>query len=98
MIATGLDDDGDRGKARVFFERGRVVADTGQYDYAIEMYLQGLALDPDAVDGHRELRDVALRRKAGGGKKLGMFENMKLLRWGKNQKENLLGAEKAWAY
>lgn len=40
----------DRRKARVFFDRGRTVADTGNFEYAIEMYLQGLNLDPEDVE------------------------------------------------
>ncbi|HEY2586259.1 MAG TPA: hypothetical protein VGI81_10895 [Tepidisphaeraceae bacterium] len=37
-IATG-NDDNDRGRGHVFFDRGKTVADTGNYDYAIEMYI-----------------------------------------------------------
>src|SRR5436853_132323 len=87
-----------RNKAQIFFARGKTVADTGQYDYSIEMFLQGLTIDPEAVEAHGTLRDISLKRKASGGKKLGMFENMKLLRSGKDEKVNMLNAEKALAY
>src|ERR671916_696086 len=67
----------DRKKAQVFFERGRSVAAAGQYDYSVEMFIQGLTLDPENVEAHMELRDISLRRKASGGKALGMMERMK---------------------
>ena len=87
----------DRKKAETFFQRARTVADTGNYDYAIEMYLQGLNMDPDSVDAHQALRDVSMRRKVSGGKPLGMLQAMKL-RSGKDDKEALLNAEKLLAY
>ena len=49
--------------AQSFFDKGRVVADTGSYDYAIEMYLTGFAYDPEAVEAHQALRDISLKRK-----------------------------------
>ncbi len=58
----------DRAKAKVFFDRGRTVAGTGNFEYAIEMFLQGFSLDPDATDAHQQLRDISLKRKASGGK------------------------------
>src|SRR5436190_24027785 len=87
----------DRRKAQVFFDRGNTVAGTGNYEYAIEMYLQGLAIDPEAVDAHQTLREISLKRKASGGKPLGMFQAMKL-KGGKDEKEQLLNAEKLLAY
>ncbi len=88
----------DQKKAQAFFERGRSVADTGNFEYAIEMYLQGLNIDPDAVDAHKALRDVSLKRKASGGKDLGMFEKMRIKRQAKEPKHTLLTAEKLLAY
>jgi tetratricopeptide (TPR) repeat protein len=67
----------NRKKAQAFFDRGNAVAGTGNYEYAIEMYLQGLAIDPEARDAHQNLREISLKRKASGGKDLGMFEKMK---------------------
>jgi tetratricopeptide (TPR) repeat protein len=88
----------DRKKAQRFFEQGRKVADTGNFDYAIEMYLQGLSVDPENTEAHQQLRDISLKRKASGGKSLGMFEKMKLKKTSKEDKENLLNAEKLLAY
>lgn len=88
----------DRRKAQAFFDRGKTVADTGNFEYAIEMYLQGLNIDPQNTDAHQALRDISLRRKASGGKDLGMFEKMKLKRAAKDDKTNMLNAEKMLAY
>jgi hypothetical protein len=88
----------DRKKAKAFFDRGVAVAGTGQYDYAIEMYIQGLGIDPESVDAHQSLRDISLKRKASGGKALGMFEKMKIKTTTKDDKANMLAAEKLLAY
>lgn len=87
----------DRKKAKVFFDRGVTVAGTGNYDYAIEMYLQGLAIDPDARDAHQALREVSLKRKASGGKDMGAWAKMKLPR-PKTDLESMLRAERLMAY
>ncbi len=88
----------DRKKAKAFFDRGDTVARTGNYEYAIEMYLSGLAIDPDAVDAHETLRGISLKRKATGGKPIGMMEKFKLGRPGKDDKQNLLNQEKLLAF
>ena len=88
----------ERSKAEKFFDYGKKSADTGNFDYAIELYLQGLAIDPENTEAHQQLRDISLKRKASGGKTLGMFEKMKLKKQGKDDKENLLNAEKLLAY
>jgi len=90
----------DQKKANTFFERGKSVADTGNYEYSIEMYLQGLGIDPENTEAHQQLRDIALRRKVSGGKDLGMLEKMKLKAGGKGKddKANMLTAEKMLAY
>ncbi len=64
--------------AKKFFQHASTVAETRNYDYAIELYLQGIAKDPQNVEqGHRMLMDVALRRKFSGGKAPGLMERMK---------------------
>src|SRR5690349_13620294 len=68
----------DRKKAQVFFDRGKTVADTGNFEYAIEMYIQGLNVDPENTEAHQSLRDISLRRKASGGKDMGMMQKMKM--------------------
>jgi tetratricopeptide (TPR) repeat protein len=88
----------DQQKANVFFDRGKSVADGGQFEYAIEMYLQGLRIDPENTDAHQAMREISLKRKASGGKDLGFFEKMKLKKSGADETENLLNAEKVLAY
>lgn len=89
--------DDDRAKAQRFFEAAAAKAGQGAYDYAINLYLDGLNFDPESVDAHKALRDVALRRKASGGKPMGMFERMKI-KSGKDDKQNLLNAERLLAF
>lgn len=88
----------DRKKAAAFFEKGAAVAGTGNYDYSIEMFLQGLSLDPEAVEAHQALRDISLKRKASGGKALGMLSSMGLKKALKDDKQSMLNAEKLLAY
>lgn len=70
--------------AKRFFEHAQTVAESRNYDYAIELYLQGLQKDPQAIEtGLTPLREVAFRRKAAGGKKPGIIETMKRASAGK---------------
>jgi tetratricopeptide (TPR) repeat protein len=67
-----------KGKGAAFFERADKVAETGNFDYAIDMYLQGLARDPGNVEhGHKPLREIGMQRLAGGGKPANMIEKLK---------------------
>jgi tetratricopeptide (TPR) repeat protein len=89
--------DEEREKARRFFDQAIKVAGAGQYEYAIDMFLSGLALDPEAVEFHQKLRDTGLRRRASGGKKMGMFEKMKFTGRSKDEKQNMLNGERLLA-
>src|SRR5437667_12479015 len=88
----------DRKKAQAFFDRGKSVADAGQYDYAITMFLQGIAKDPENTDAHQALREISMRRKASGGKDLGFMAKMGRKRPAKDDKDNLINAEKLLCY
>lgn len=88
----------EKRKAEVFFVNARSKAGAAQYDYAIEMFCSGLVLDPDNVKAHQELRDTALRRKASGGKSLGMFAARGLRAPTKDDKTNMVNAEKVLAF
>jgi tetratricopeptide (TPR) repeat protein len=80
--------------AREFFARGAETAYTLNYDYAIEMYLDGLSFWPDALEeGHLKLWEVALRRKESGGKKAGRMDGSKYKKGGKHPKDAMLKAE-----
>lgn len=84
-------------KAWVFFERAQKVARSNNFDYAIEMYLEGLRCAPDELDkGHFQLHQLALARQVKGGKKPSMMEKVKLLR-GKNPLDKMLNAEYLFA-
>jgi len=81
-------------KAREFFTVGAETAYTLNYDYAIEMYLDGLSFWPDATEeGHLKLREVALRRQQSGGKKSGFGDGSKYKKGGKHPKDAMLKAE-----
>jgi tetratricopeptide (TPR) repeat protein len=88
----------DRRKANVFFDRGKQVADTGQYEYAIDMYLSGLKIDPENVDAHNALREISLKRKVSGGKAMGMMQAREYKTNTSDDKANLLNAEKLLAF
>ena len=77
-------------KAKAFFERAQAVAETNNFDYAIDMYLEGLRCDPDSLEqGHLPLHELGLLRQEKGGKKPSMMEKMKRMR-GKIPLEQIL--------
>ncbi|MHC4542393.1 MAG: hypothetical protein ACYS74_21840 [Planctomycetota bacterium] len=76
-------------KAKAFFDKAAKVAETDNFDYAIDMYLQGLRYAPDALhEGHLPLCELALQRQGKNGKKPGVVEKMTRLR-GKTPLEQL---------
>ena len=88
-------DDKDAGlqKAIAFFERAEEVAATDNFDYAIDMYLEGLRHSPDALeDGHAPLRRMALIRQGKGGKGPSIADKVKR-RGGKTPLDEMLNAE-----
>ncbi len=81
------------GKGKAFFDRADQVAETGNWDFAIEMYVEGIRREPGNLQrGHHPLREVALKRKAQGGKSAGFTEKLKRSR-GKEAIDQLLNAE-----
>jgi len=80
-------------EAKAFFERAEEAAATNNYDYAIDMYLEGLRRAPEAVeDGHKPLHQMALTRQSRGGKKPSMVEKLRHSR-AKDPLERMLKAE-----
>lgn len=80
-------------KAKAFFSRAEEVAATDNFDYAINMFIEGLRRAPDELeDGHKPLRHNALIRQGKKGKKPSIIEKMKHSR-GKGPLENMLNAE-----
>jgi tetratricopeptide (TPR) repeat protein len=88
----------DRKKAETFFAKAASVGNAGQYDFAIEMFIQGLNMDPESIEAHQALRDISLKRKVSGGKAMGMFESIKFKKPSKDDKQSMLNAEKLLAY
>lgn len=85
----------DPRKAQRFFEHAQGVADAHNYDYAIECYISGLRNEPENINKHQALRDVALRRKVGGGKPASMGERFKL--GGSTPLDRMLHVEQLWS-
>lgn len=80
-------------QAKAFFERASQAADMASWDYAIELYIEGIKRDPENIaQGHQPLREVSLRRKLQGGKSAGMMESLKH-RGGKTALDKLINAE-----
>ena len=81
------------GSGKAFFDRAEEVAGTGNWDFAIEMYLQGIAREPGNIDqGHQRLREVALKRKMKGGKGPSLRDQL-TRRPAKDPLKNLINAE-----
>lgn len=70
----------------------------GHFEYAIELFLDALKLDPDNVVVHGELRDAGLRRNAAGGRDLSMLEKVRLRKPSPSALQDLLNTEKLLAY
>lgn len=102
MAGTGNNGHGSNGHStRHFFEKARRAADAGQFNFAIELFLTGLSLNPDNILAHKELRTIALKRKAGGGEDLGAFQKMLLknrIVKAKDEMHAMLTAEQLLAY
>ncbi len=80
-------------KALAFFERAEQVADTDNFDYAIDMYIEGLRRSPDTLEnGHIALRKISLIRQGKGGKKPSFKDKMKH-NGGKTPLDKMLNAE-----
>lgn len=96
-VAAAPSDPSDLTAARAFFEKARSAAESKNYDYAIEMYLEGLQRAPDALEeGHLPLCELGLQRRGRGGKKPSMVERVRRLR-GKTPLEQMLNAEYLFA-
>jgi len=92
-VAAGAATEQNMAEARAFFEKARAVAESKNYDYAIDLYLQGLQRAPEALEeGHLPLCELGLQRRGKGGKKPSMVERVKRMR-GKNPLEQMLNAE-----
>ena len=90
-------DDMALAKAEVFFAKAQKVTMAKNYDYAIELYIEGLRAAPDLAEhGHAILRELALLRQVKGGKKPTMVEKARRLR-AKTPLDKMLNAEYLFA-
>ena len=93
MTSAETNDSPNAGKGKAFFERADQVSETGNWDFAIAMYLEGISREPENLDrGHKPLRKVSINRKAQGGKPAGMIDQIKR-RPCKDPVRNLVNAE-----
>ncbi len=93
MDNTGEKPDLSQKKAKAFFERAEMVAETDNFDYAIDLYIEGLRRAPETLgDGHIPLRRNALIRQGKGGKKPSVVDKIKHSR-AKTSLEEMLNAE-----
>ena len=87
----------DKAKAEAFFQRAASVAVSNNFDYAIDLYMEGLRCEPDALfQGHHKLFELALHRKTIGGKKPSIMEKAKHI-GGKTPLQAMLNAEYLFA-
>ncbi len=86
----------DPRKAKRFFEHARTTADAHNYDYSIECFISGLKWDPESMDHHDQLYEVARKRHASGAKKAGLKEQLSR-GGGKTPLDKMLNKEFLWA-
>ncbi|MCZ6445173.1 MAG: hypothetical protein O6758_03200 [Planctomycetota bacterium] len=83
----------DKAKARKLFAHAKKASDTRNYDYAVELYVSGLACWPDAVEeGLKKLRVVATARQLEGGRSPGFMTARKYPTGGKDGLRSLNNA------
>jgi len=82
-------------KARKFFDHGRTMAQTGNYEYALMLYAKGFRLDPSVMSAHEEFYKVAVSFFQQGGKPAGR-DNLKEID-GPGPIDKFAAAEYAWA-
>jgi len=79
--------------AKVLFDKAEKAAQRGDFDEAIDRYVEGLRVAPDAVsEGHIKLRDMSGARYSKGGEKATEEEIKQRMR-GETALERMLGAE-----
>ncbi|GJM24055.1 MAG: hypothetical protein DHS20C16_04700 [Phycisphaerae bacterium] len=81
--------------AERWFEKARKLVDQRNYDFAIKSFVEGLALNPEAVEGgFMPLRGCGVARWQTGGKKPGMRDGMKYSMSAKDPVKGMVNA--AW--
>ncbi|MCB9849099.1 MAG: hypothetical protein H6817_00170 [Phycisphaerales bacterium] len=89
--------DTKRKSARRWFEQASKLVDQRNYDYAIKSFVEGLTLNPEAVDeGWQPLRGCAVARWQTGGKKPGRMDTVKYSMTTKDPVKGMVNA--AWLF
>ncbi|MEM7164523.1 MAG: tetratricopeptide repeat protein [Planctomycetota bacterium] len=84
------------GAADNFFTKAEQALKKRNYDYAIELWLQGLAIDPDRLDERQKLRATEIKRiQENGGNTMGGAA-LKFKKLGPMGKIKKLGIAKKW--
>jgi len=84
---------GDKAAASKCFEHARKAGDAKNYDYAIELYMQGLGMWPAAIEeGLKMLRVVGVARRQAGKGAPGFLTTRKYPLGGKDALKSLLSA------
>jgi tetratricopeptide (TPR) repeat protein len=82
-----------KAEARKWFAHAKKAAETRNYDYAIELYVNGLALWPNAIEeGLKTLRVAGTARRLAGGKPVGFMAGRKRPTTGKDVHKSLNNA------
>ncbi|MCC6909609.1 MAG: hypothetical protein IT430_16845 [Phycisphaerales bacterium] len=82
-------------KARAWFNQARTAADTRNYPYAIQCYLNGIKFDPTNLEAHKSLWEIAsLHVKTGGKPATG--KEIREMRGDNRPVDRLAAAELAW--
>lgn len=83
-------------KARPWFDRAKVTADTRNYEYAITCYLTGIKWDPTNLEMHENLLEVAGVFRSSGGKPASSKDIKGVMGDKKRPIDKFVGAELAW--
>lgn len=95
--SPALQEDTAHAAASLFFAKAAAAAAGGNFDYAIDLYIDGLRRAPEALgDGHLALARIALQRQAKGGKKPSLLEKARLWK-AKSTLDQMLAAEYLFA-
>jgi TolA-binding protein len=83
----------EKATARRWFDHAKKAAETKNYDYAVDLYVRGLGIWPEATEeGLKPLRVVGTARRLAGKKPPGFLETRKYPTSGKDPRKNLTNA------
>lgn len=95
-VLSASQEDTAHAAASLFFAKAADGAANGNFDYAINLYIDGLRRAPEALDGHLALARIALQRQAKGGKKPSLIDKTRLWK-ARSPLDQMLAAEYLFA-